>query len=277
MRRLFRQLIRPAVRRSVATRSLSSGQGLTYGSLPSIKESDLVGLHNIANVPGAHKRAKRKGRGPGSGLGKTAGRGHKGQRSRSGGKGGRRAFEGGQTPLHRKLPKFGFKNVNRIRYDVVNCDDIVTRIKQGRIDPTRTIDLKQLHDAGLVNRMRQGVKLLSRGLEQLTSLDRPLDIEVSHVSKTARRAVEEIGGSVTLRFFSRRGLRGHLRPHKFHPEMLPGPSIPPPRLRERYLPYMEEELLEFYPHLYTGDTPPDVDDAGDWAQAKAKTPQRRTR
>lgn len=215
--------------------------------------ADYIGLHNIADNPGARKKRKLLGRGPGSGRGKTAGRGHKGQKSR--GSMGKPFFEGGQTPLHRKLPKVGFKNVNRIRFDAVNCSDLVERIHQGRIDPNQKITIKHIYDAGLANGMKQGVKLLGKGIEDLVTLDCPLHVEVSHASKEAKTAIEELGGSVSYRYFNRRGLRAHLKPHKFHPRMMPGPSIPPPRLQERYLPFMEEELLAHYEHLYKGDPP----------------------
>jgi len=210
-----------------------------------------IGLHNISDNKGARRKRKIVGRGPGSGLGKTCGRGHKGQKSR--GSMGKPFFEGGQTPLHRKLPKRGFKNVNKIRYEPVNCSLLVERIKQGRIDPKQKITIKHMFDAGLINGVKHGVKLLGKGIEELTSLDTPLTIEVSHASKEAKKAIEELGGEVTYRYFNRRALRAHLKPHKFHPNLMPGPSIPPPRLQERYLPFMEEELLAYYKHLVPGD------------------------
>eukprot|EP00466_Bigelowiella_natans_P007043 jgi/Bigna1/86464/estExt_fgenesh1_pg.C_100303 len=206
-----------------------------------------LGLHNLRDNPGARKKRKIVGRGPGSGWGKTCGRGHKGQKSR--GSMGKPFFEGGQTPLHRKLPKRGFKNVNKVRYEPVNCSSIVERINQGRIDPYKKITIKDLYDAGLCNGMKHGVKLLAKGIEDLTTLDTPLTIEVSHASQEAKTAIEELGGEVTYRYFNRRALRAHIKPHKFHPNLMPGPSIPPPRLQERYLPFMEEELLAYYSHL----------------------------
>jgi len=211
------------------------------------KPSEIIGLHNLSDNPGARKKRKRVGRGPGSGRGKTCGRGHKGQKAR--GKV-NRTFEGGQTPLHRKFPKSGFKNKNKVVYDVVNCSDVVERIRQGRIDASKPITIKSLYDAGLVNGVKQGVKLLGKGIEELTTLEGPLTIEVSHASKEAKAAVEELGGQVTYRYFNKRALRAHIKPHKFHPNLMPGPSIPPMKLRDRYLPFMEEELLAYYKHLY---------------------------
>ena len=112
-------------------------------------------LHDLSPNPGSSRDRKRVGRGPGSGTGKTAGRGHKGQGARSGGKVGR-GFEGGQMPLQRRIPKRGFKNINRVTYQVVNVRDL-SRIEAGEVTP------EVLHHHGLIGTLNQPVKVLGMG------------------------------------------------------------------------------------------------------------------
>ena len=150
-------------------------------------------LHELRDNPGARKRRKRVGRGPGSGIGKTGGRGIKGQKSRSGVA--IKGFEGGQMPIHRRLPKRGFNNIFRKRYAVVNLGSLQRFIDAGKIDPKKPIDEAALLASGLVRRLHDGVRLLAKG--ELKA--KKLAIEVTGASKAAIAAVEAAGGSVTLK------------------------------------------------------------------------------
>lgn len=148
-------------------------------------------LNQLAPRPGARRAPKRVGRGVGSGTGKTAGRGHKGQRSRAGSA--TRTFEGGQMPIYRRLPKRGFKNPFRKVLTPVNLDRLQAAVDAGRIDPKKPVDLLVLRSAGLINRRGDGVRLLARG--ELTTA---LTIEVDSASKAAAAAVEKAGGKLVL-------------------------------------------------------------------------------
>ncbi|MBW2284280.1 MAG: 50S ribosomal protein L15 [Deltaproteobacteria bacterium] len=143
-------------------------------------------IHELSPAKGARKARKRVGRGPGSGHGKTACRGHKGQKSRSGG-GPRPGFEGGQMPLQRRLPKRGFSNLFRKQYSVVNVRDL------DRFEPNAQVDTEAFMERGLVKQVRDGVKLLGNG-----DISHPLQIKVHKVSRTARQKVEAAGGTVDL-------------------------------------------------------------------------------
>ncbi|GBD45076.1 50S ribosomal protein L15 [bacterium HR40] len=148
-------------------------------------------LNELRDRPGARKAPKRVGRGIGSGLGKTAGRGTKGQKARSGGA--KRTFEGGQMPIHRRLPKRGFKNPFKAVYAELNLDRLQQAIDKGRIDPTKPIDGPTLVAAGVVRRLYDGVRLLGRG-----ELRQPVTIEVAGASARAIAQVEAAGGRVIL-------------------------------------------------------------------------------
>jgi large subunit ribosomal protein L15 len=143
-------------------------------------------LHDLRPPKGARKNPKRVGRGEGSGLGKTSGKGHKGQRSRSGG-GVRPGFEGGQMPLQRRLPKRGFTNIFKKRFDLVNLRDL-DRFESGSI-----IDPEGLAAAGLIRKADNKVKLLGDG-----RIEKPLTLKVHSVSAKAREAVEAAGGTVEM-------------------------------------------------------------------------------
>lgn len=147
----------------------------------------MLKLNNIGAPAGATKDRKRRGRGPASGQGKTGGRGHKGQKARSGG-GIPPWFEGGQMPLNRRLPKRGFTNLFRTVYQAVNLEQL-NRFAEGF-----EIDAAVLADAGLVKFADRPVKLLGRG--ELTA--QGLKIKVDKASKSAVAAVEAAGGSVTV-------------------------------------------------------------------------------
>ncbi len=143
-------------------------------------------IHELSPAEGARKRKKRVGRGPGSGHGKTSCRGHKGQKARSGG-GPAPGFEGGQMPLHRRLPKRGFTNIFRVEYATVNLRDLE------RFEANSIIDVDALKQAGLVKRVKDGVKLLGSG-----EINKPLTVKVHKASISARQKIESAGGKVVL-------------------------------------------------------------------------------
>ena len=149
-------------------------------------------LNEIRDNPGAHYRAKRVGRGIGSGKGKTSGRGGKGQTARSGVA--INGFEGGQTPLHRRLPKRGFNNkIFRKDYKVVNLGRLQQALDAGRLDAAGPIDARTLVAAGVLRRAGDGIRLLAKG-----KLSAALTIEVAGASKAAAAAIEEAGGKLVV-------------------------------------------------------------------------------
>lgn len=148
-------------------------------------------LHELADNPGATKTKKRVARGPGSGKGKTAGRGIKGQKSRSGVA--INAYEGGQMPLYMRLPKRGFSNINAKSFAVINLGLVQKFIDAGKIDATQPVTEEVLVASGLVRRVRDGVRLLAKG--ELTST---VTLTITGASAAAVVAVEKAGGSVTL-------------------------------------------------------------------------------
>lgn len=143
-------------------------------------------LNQLKPVEGARHTRKRKGQGVGSGLGKTAGRGQKGQNSRSGG-GVRPGFEGGQIPLFQRLPKRGFKNVNRKEYAVVNVSDL------NIFENGAEVTIETLIKAGLVNKTYDGVKVLGNG-----TLEKKLTVKASKFSASAEAAIKNAGGTVEV-------------------------------------------------------------------------------
>jgi len=148
-------------------------------------------LNEIKDNEGAHKRRMRVGRGIGSGKGKTCGRGGKGQTARTGVR--IKGFEGGQMPIHRRLPKRGFNQHKRIEFAVVNLGDLQKAVDSGRLDAGKTVTIETLVDAGIARSNPHGVKLLSKG-----ALKAKLTIEVTRASKAATEAVEKAGGKVTV-------------------------------------------------------------------------------
>ena len=145
-------------------------------------------LKDLYPAPGSHHRKKRVGRGPGSGKGKTAGRGENGQLSRSGG-GKRAGFEGGQTPLARRLPKLpGFTNINRVEYVPVNVKQLEERFESGDV-----VDRDALVAKGIVKHQEDMVKILGDG-----ELTKALTVKVDKVSAGARAKIEAAGGKVEL-------------------------------------------------------------------------------
>jgi len=149
-------------------------------------------LNELRDNPGATKKKKRIGRGPGSGTGKMGGRGIKGQTSRSGVA--IKGFEGGQMPIHRRMPKRGFNNPFAKRFVVVNLGNIQAFIDAGKLDPKQPIDEAALVDCGLVRRRRDGVRVLAKG--DLTT--EGLTIKVTGASASAVAAVSAKGGSLEV-------------------------------------------------------------------------------
>lgn len=147
-------------------------------------------LHELRDNPGATKKPKRVGRGPGSGMGKTAGRGIKGQKSRSGVAIG--GYEGGQMPLYQRLPKRGFNKPNRKKFAVVNLGLIQKFVDGGKLDAGQPITEDALVASGLVRRKLDGVRVLAKG--EVTA---KLTLAVTGASKSAVEAVEKAGGSLT--------------------------------------------------------------------------------
>lgn len=146
-------------------------------------------LNTIKDNPGAHKRRMRVGRGIGSGKGKTCGRGGKGQTARTGVR--IKGFEGGQMPIHRRLPKRGFNQHARVQYSIVNIGDLQKAVDAGKLDAAKLVTAETLTQAGLTRANSNGVKLLSKG-----ALKAKLTIDVAHASKAAVEAVKKAGGSV---------------------------------------------------------------------------------
>ena len=148
-------------------------------------------LSDIADNAGSRKKRMRVGRGIGSGKGKTSGRGGKGQTARSGVR--IKGFEGGQMPLHRRLPKRGFTNIFRLEFVEINLDRLQQAIDAKRFDAKDTVTAESLVKAGVLRRSRDGVRLLGRG-----ELKAKLNIEVHGASKSEIAAVEKAGGSVKI-------------------------------------------------------------------------------
>jgi large subunit ribosomal protein L15 len=148
-------------------------------------------LTELKDRPGARKTRMRIGRGIGSGKGKTGGRGGKGQTARTGVA--IKGFEGGQMPLHRRLPKRGFNNIFRKEYNEVNLGRVQQAIDAGKLDPANPIDVEALIKAGVLRRARNGVRLLGAG--EITA---KVAFTVAGASKSALAAVEKVGGSVTV-------------------------------------------------------------------------------
>ncbi|RDV38063.1 50S ribosomal protein L15 [Bradymonadaceae bacterium TMQ3] len=147
----------------------------------------MTDLTNLKAPKGANRKRKRVGRGHGSTLGKTAGKGQKGQKARSGGSVHAR-FEGGQTPLHRRLPKVGFSNPFEKHYTIINLQDLERVFEDGE-----TVDLDSLRSKGLVKRNLDGVKILGNG-----ELTKKLSVKATKFSKSAKAAIEGVGGSVEV-------------------------------------------------------------------------------
>jgi len=145
-------------------------------------------LHELSPAAGSVKASYRKGRGPGSGNGKTAGKGHKGQNARSGG-GVRLGFEGGQLPLYRKLPKRGFKNRFATHYAIVNVGTLNAKFENGE-----TVTVEALIEKGILNKALDGLKVLGNG-----ELTKNLTVEAAIFSQTAKEKIEAAGGKAEVK------------------------------------------------------------------------------
>ena len=150
-----------------------------------------MNLNEIKDNNKATKDRKRIGRGIGSGTGKTSGKGHKGQKARSGVA--VKGFEGGQMPIHRRLPKRGFTNINRVPFVELNLDNIEKLIANKKINNQKAINSQYLLELGLIKKITSKVKLLAKG-----EIKSKINIEVSAVSSKARELVEKVGGTVTV-------------------------------------------------------------------------------
>jgi len=148
-------------------------------------------LNEIADKDGARRPRKRVGRGIGSGVGKTAGRGVKGQKSRSGVA--IKGFEGGQMPIYRRLPKRGFNNRNAKNWNVINLGQVEEAIAAKKLDVKNPVNSDSLIAAGLIGKKRDGVRLLGEG-----ELKSKVTFEIDHASKSAVAAVEKAGGKVNI-------------------------------------------------------------------------------
>ena len=148
-------------------------------------------LNTLTDNKGSTRNRRRVGRGVGSGIGKTSGSGHKGQKARSGVA--IKGFEGGQMPIHRRLPKRGFVNIFRKNYIEVNIGEIQKAIDDGKIDPSNPVDVNALRTAGLVGKPKDGIRLLGNG-----NISSKIEVHATGASKPAILAVEKKGGSVVL-------------------------------------------------------------------------------
>ncbi len=143
-------------------------------------------LHELKYTEGARHKSWRVGRGPGTGNGKTAGKGQKGQNSRSGG-GVRPGFEGGQTPLYNRIPKFGFNNINRKEYAIVNLSQLE------KFDNGAEVTVETLIEKGIIKNELNGVKILGRG-----ELTKTLTVKAKKFSASAQAAIEKVGGKAEI-------------------------------------------------------------------------------
>uniref|UniRef100_A0A7N0T8P6 Large ribosomal subunit protein uL15/eL18 domain-containing protein n=1 Tax=Kalanchoe fedtschenkoi TaxID=63787 RepID=A0A7N0T8P6_KALFE len=242
---------------ALTTQHFQSAQLVRFDSIPSrhicdgIRAFSLLSLNDLRDNPGARKQKKRKGRGIGSGLGKTAGRGHKGQRARGTHKFG---FEGGQTPLRRRVPKRGFKNPFSLTFNPVGLGKIAYLINAGKIDSHELITMKTLKDTKAVGKqIKDGVRLMGRGAELIKW---PIHLEVSRVTARAKAAVEAMGGTVRRVHYNKLGFRALLTPEWFAKKgrLIPKAARPPPKLKDKVdsigrlpaptkpLPFTAEEL-----------------------------------
>jgi len=156
--------------------------------MPEEEINEIPILSRLRAPEGAVKKKKRKGRGIGSGLGKTAGRGSKGQKARNGGRIGKLGFEGGQTPLWRRLPKRGFSNVKfALRIATFNVSDLA------RFEAGATVDMTTLREIGLLSRRVDGVKILGNG-----DINKALTVKVLGFSKSAKQKIESAGGTAEV-------------------------------------------------------------------------------
>lgn len=207
-------------------------------------------LNNIRDNIGARRKAKRVGRGVGSGKGKTIGRGQKGLKSRAGNHG-LLLSDGGQTKLTKRVPKRGFHRPKK-EFCTVYLDDLERHIRSGRlkVPEERPITVKDFYDARLItHRMRHsGIHLVTTGRSK--GLTTPVRIEAQKATHRAIAQVEEAGGTIETVYYSRLNLRALLKPEKFDARLLPRPALPPPK---EMLQYMREDKRGYLRNLQPGD------------------------
>ena len=148
-------------------------------------------LNELRDNPNARKARTRVGRGIGSGKGKTAGRGHKGQKSRSGVA--IKGFEGGQMPIHMRLPKRGFNNFTRKEFAELTLGNLQSAIKKGLIDISKPITEKEINEAGIVKKSKDGIKLLNKG-----EIKEKIEISLSKATKSCVKIIEDLGGKIEV-------------------------------------------------------------------------------
>lgn len=176
-----------------------------YGVLPEIKGN------TIWDNPGARKKRKILGRGPGNGKGKTSGKGHKGMQ---------RSYkppvhiQGGQAPLQRIMPKFGKTRDRELYYSELNIDKVHYLITKNRIDATKPITIKDLCRAGAVSKLNNGIKLLGKGLEKLNELP-PLNITVTTATESVIKKITELGGTIYCQYRGHKALTYEVKPYRF--------------------------------------------------------------
>ncbi len=219
----------------LSSQVLRSRHNATYNALNLITSHHLstLSLTNVARQDGAHRIAKRVGRGRGSGIGKMSGRGHKGTRAREGNHG-LAGFEGGTTPFWRRLPKLGFTNKQFSQpLNELNVGKLQEYIDSKKINADGIITMKDILDSGITGKyIRHGVKLLGGG-----ELKSPVKIEVTRASKEAIEKVEKNGGIVVSAYYTELGLRALLKPESFVKKgrLLPKRAKPPPKEAKYYL------------------------------------------
>lgn len=188
--------------------SYSSNFSLIQSSDYTTHQAKVFSVNTISDVEGARKKRKRVGRGMGSGLGKMSGFGHQKSRSTPFG------FEGGQTPLYKRLPKIGFTNFRKRELVPVNLGKIQEYIEMKRLVPKEKdfITIRDLYECGIIHHVRDGVKLLAHGKEYFKT---PIHLEVSYASSEAIRTLEKVGGTVTCVHLTSLSLRAVIKPFKF--------------------------------------------------------------
>ena len=157
-------------------------------------------LGNLSPAKGSHRDRKRLGRGHASGQGKTSGKGHKGQKARTGGKVAP-GFEGGQTPLYRRLPKRGFTPLQSTEFNIINIEQL------NSFDAGSIVDVQSLNDKGLLKKIKNPVKILGRG-----ELSKSLTVKVNKASKTAQAAIEKAGGNIEFSIFKKAPKKSSKKP-----------------------------------------------------------------
>lgn len=206
--------------------TVPSSVGIQKAFFSSERLGKILALNDLTYIAGSRKVRKRVGRGVGSGLGKTSGHGHQMSRSTP------RAFEGGQTPLYKRLPKIGFTNSGAHDYQILNLQVVQDYIDMGRlkVKPNELITMRDLYDCGIISRVKDGIKLLAKGKARFTH---PIHLEVTCASGSAIKTVEAAGGTVTAVHFNKLALRALIKPTCF--SILPRRARPPPKIIGLYL------------------------------------------